>query len=104
MLAAGAFAWSSRQQGGGRGVNSDRKQAVVIGAGMGGLAAAGTRLCRMVFGAGDLAADLGLPTILAHSLSGEFSEPPAELPGRFETRIAPMVTLGPTGLVVGVAA
>jgi hypothetical protein len=35
------------------------KQAVVIGAGMGGLAAAGTRLCRMVFGAGDLGADLG---------------------------------------------
>ena len=44
------------------------KPAVVIGPGMGGLAAAGTRLCRMVFGAGDLGADLGLPTILAHSL------------------------------------
>ena len=75
------------------------KPAVVIGPGMGGLAAAGTRLCRMVFGAGDLGADLGLPTILTHSLSGEFSE----LPGRFETRIAPMVTLGPTGPVVAVA-
>jgi hypothetical protein len=45
-------------------------------------------------------------TILAHSLSGEFCVPPAELAGRFETRIAPMVTLGAgdAGLVVGVAA
>ena len=44
-------------------------------------------------------------TILAHSLSGEFCVPPAELAGRFETRIAPMVTLGAgdAGLAVGVS-